>query len=274
MNNAHYPGVFYNNGTFSSVEDVLAVEESLSISINGESFTVTMRTPGLEKELIRGLLYTEEVYRDVETDPVVEILSTNAMGYTTAVNVKLDENKILKDFAGTRNIISASSCGLCGRTSFADTISSNKIIETGMMEASVVQSMFTHMSERQQQFIQTGGTHASAAYTLEGDLLEICEDIGRHNAVDKVIGSLLMKKQLQLAKCITVSGRISYEIVNKALSAGIPFLASVSAPSGMAVENAREGGMTLMAFCRNNKLTIYTHPERITRNEIIRINRD
>ena len=127
------------------------------------------------------------------------------------------------------------------------------------------------MSKKQAAFRESGGTHASAAFDKNGKLLGVMEDIGRHNAVDKLIGSLIINKKLEAAKFITVSGRISYEIVNKALSAGIPVLASVSAPSTMAVENAKNAGMTLMAFCRNNKLTVYAHTERVVQNETINV---
>jgi FdhD protein len=262
-----YPGLFYNHGNFTSVTDVLAIEESLNISLNGESFTVTMRTPGEENELIRGLLYTEEVYRDLNEEPVIEVLDKSTVGFITSVDVKLDPQKILKDFAGSRNIISASSCGLCGRTSFEDTISKNVISEDLIIDPAEVRKMFDQMRASQKEFTQSGGTHAAGAFTAEGNLLAVCEDIGRHNAVDKLIGKLIMRKQLSHAKCITVSGRISYEIVNKALSAEIPVIASVSAPSSMAVEMASRSGMTLMAFCRENKLTVYAHPERIKQSE-------
>ena len=268
-----YPGLFYNHGNFTSVSDVLAVEESLNISVNGETFTVTMRTPGEEKELIRGLLYTEEVYRDVNEEPVIEILDKSTEGYITSVDVKLNPDKILKDFAGSRNMVSASSCGLCGRTSFEDTISKNVISEELTIDPSAVKLMFDQMRSSQKEFAQSGGTHAAGAFTVDGTLLAVCEDIGRHNAVDKLIGKLILQKQLSLAKCITVSGRISYEIVNKALSAEIPVIASVSAPSTMAVELATKSGMTLMAFCREHKLTIYAHPERIKQSEGMAFNK-
>ena len=126
MSEKKHIGLFYNNGKFSGVEDVLAVEESLSISINGEPFTVTMRTPGDDEELVTGLLFTEEVYREA-AKLKMEIVKTNDKGFVTEINLLIPEVKILKDFAGSRNIISSSSCGLCGRTSFEDTISKNKI---------------------------------------------------------------------------------------------------------------------------------------------------
>lgn len=269
MTNSSYPGLFYNDGNFSGVNDILAVEESLSIAINGEPFTVTMRTPGFENELVRGLLYTEEVFRDV-FEPYIEITKKNARGIITEINVNIPPDKILKDFKSSRNLISASSCGLCGRTDFEDSISKNKITESISIDASRFEMMFAEMQKHQEAFKLSGGTHASAAFDGNGNILSICEDIGRHNAVDKVIGSLIRKGELHAAKIILVSGRISYEIVNKTLSAGIPVIASVSAPSTMAVENAINAGMTLIAFCRNKKLTIYAHPERITHREPVR----
>ena len=271
-NDQSYNGLHYNNGNYSTVNDTLAIEESLSISLNGESFTVTMRTPGEDDALVRGLLFTEEVYRDINDEPLIDNINTNDKGFVVSLNVVLPPDKILKDFTNTRNIISASSCGLCGRTSFEDTISKNIITEKDTLNPNVIEKMFDRMSQHQESFRRTGGTHAAAAFTLNGDLLSIHEDIGRHNAVDKVIGSLVIDKKLQKAKCMIVSGRISYEIVNKALSAGIPFVAAVSAPSSMAVENAQNAGMTLMAFCRKSKLTVYAHPERLEKDEPVQLN--
>lgn len=264
-------GFLYNNGIFTATNDCLAVEESLRITINGEAFTVTMRSPGEDEELIRGLLYSEEVYRDEGLRPIVKPLKYNSIGIPTEIDVKIPGDLILKDFSGSRNIASVSSCGLCGRTSFEDTISKNIISETGVLNPQKIPLMFNLMNNEQTHFHRSGGTHASAAFTLDGELLAIHEDIGRHNAVDKVIGSLLMKKQLHHAHVLTVSGRISYEIVNKALSAGIAFVASVSAASTMAVEMAERSGMTLMAFCRDQRFTVYTHPERIIKSETISV---
>jgi FdhD protein len=264
-----YTGLFYNNGNFSGVKDELAVEESLGISVNGEAFTVTMRSPGNEEELITGLLYTEEVYQDKDSLPKIETLTTNDKGYITEVNVVLPPDKILKDFAGSRNLISASSCGLCGRTSFKDTISKQKITSDIILDPAKIFEMFATMRKQQEEFQRTGGTHASAAFTSDGELLEIKEDIGRHNAVDKVIGGLIINNRLEQASVLLVSGRVSYEIVNKALAAGIPVVASVSAPSTMAVNNATEAGMTLIAFCRDHKLTVYSHAERILKSETV-----
>ncbi len=168
---------------------------------------------------------------------------------------------VLKDFAGTRNVISASSCGICGKTSLDeenDRVQNNEVLKPGL-----VARMFEQVSARQRSFQQSGGTHAAGAFTIDGELLTVQEDIGRHNAVDKAIGWLINNRQLDKAKCLTVSGRVSYEIVNKAKAAGIPFLAAVSAPSSLAVDESEKAGISLLAFCRNDKLTVYSNPDQV-----------
>ncbi|HEY3385073.1 MAG TPA: formate dehydrogenase accessory sulfurtransferase FdhD [Saprospiraceae bacterium] len=267
MNVKKYNGLFFNNGKFSPVRDILSVEIGLSISINNVPFTVTMQTPGQEKDLVRGLLFSESIYRDLDIHPKLEATGINEDGYITAINLTIPEHMILKDFAGTRNVMSASSCGLCGKTTF-DEVSEAVIINHDILDPTVIALMFDQMSEKQKSFQQSGGTHAAGAFTLDGTMLSIREDIGRHNAVDKVIGDLIYNHRLSQVKCLTVSGRISFEIVSKAISAGIPYLASVSAPSTMAVDMAEQAGMTLMAFCRNNKLTVYSNTGRVRTDDL------
>ena len=240
------------------MRDVLSVEVGLSISINNVPFTVTMQTPGQERDLVRGLLFSESIYRDLDHHPRLEMTGLDAEGYISAMNVIIPQHLVLKDFAGTRNVMSASSCGLCGKTNFDEAITA-RITHNDQIEPMIIGEMFDKMSEHQNSFKASGGTHAAGAFTLEGELLSIREDIGRHNAVDKVIGDLIHNNMLQKASCLTVSGRISFEIVSKAISAGIPYLASVSAPSTLAVDTAEQAGLTLMAFCRNNKLTVYSN---------------
>lgn len=263
-----YSGLFYNQGVFSTVKDILAREEALSIAINEVPFTITMRTPGHENELVRGLLFSEGVYTDENLHPEFNITASNEEGYVTAMNVNFPEEKLIRDFAGTRNIMSVSSCGICGKTALEENSGKMVQLEGKKLSPEKVAGMFDQMKEHQLAFIQSGGTHAAAAFTLSGLLLDVKEDIGRHNAVDKVIGSLLLNGKLQKAQCLIVSGRISYEIVTKAKVAGMPVLASVSAPSSLAVEHAAACGMSILAFCRNNKLTIYTHPEQIEQVQI------
>jgi FdhD protein len=262
MNIKTYNGLFYRDGSFTSVRDILSIEVGLSISVNNIPFTVTMQTPGYEKDLVRGLLFSEHIYRDLNEEPTMEVTGINESGFIQGIHVSIPDHLVLKDFAGTRNVISASSCGMCGKTSLVEEDTS-RVINTETLDPARVGYMFDQMSDKQKSFQQSGGTHAAGVFTLEGTMLSIREDIGRHNAVDKVIGDLISNRRLDQAICLTVSGRISYEIVSKARSAGIPYLASVSAPSTLAVDYAEESGITLMAFCRNHKLTVYSNPGRV-----------
>lgn len=262
MNMKQYKGLFFNDGKFSPVEDILAVEVALAIAVNDIPFTVTMQTPGNEKDLVRGLLFSENIYRSLTEHPVIDITGRDAGGLINSVNIKIPPHLILKDFAGTRNVISASSCGICGKTSLDEAVT-ERVSNKEILDPSLVASMFDQVSNRQKAFKQSGGTHAAGAFTINGKLMSVQEDIGRHNAVDKVIGYLLNNYLLNKIKCLTVSGRISYEIVSKAKAAGIPFLAAVSAPSSLAVDQAEGAGITLMAFCRNKKLTLYSNPGQV-----------
>ncbi len=262
MNVERYNGIFYNEGKFSQVEDILAIEVPLAIAVNGVPFTVTMQTPGNEKDLVRGLLFSENVFRSLVEDPVIEITGVNEEGFISSVNVKTSPDLILKDFAGTRNVISASSCGICGKISLDDA-NDERVSNHEILDPSLISMMFDQVSSQQKSFQQSGGTHAAGAFTIDGQLLTVQEDIGRHNAVDKVIGYLVNHRLLDKVKCMTVSGRVSYEIVNKAKAAGIPFIAAVSAPSSLAVDHAEEGGISLLAFCRNKKLTVYSNHNQV-----------
>ena len=268
MNVKKYNGLFFHQGHFSPVRDILSVEIGLSISINNIPFTVTMQTPGQEKDLVRGLLFSESIYRDLNVHPDMKLTGFDPDGYINAINLTIPDHLILKDFAGTRNVMSASSCGLCGKTSFDDE-TQVRIINTDILDPALVGHMFDQVSEQQSSFQQSGGTHAAGAFTMDGTMLSMREDIGRHNAVDKVIGDLIYNNLLSQAKCLTVSGRISFEIVSKAISAGIPYLASVSAPSSLAVDFASQSGMTLMAFCRNHKLTVYSNTGRVQTDDLV-----
>ena len=262
-----YNGLFFDGSNFSKVVDAIAIEEALKIEVNNISFTITMRTPGNEDDLVRGILYSENVIRSLTELPPIEVTEKNPAGFITKVNVNAPENLILKDFAGTRNVISSSSCGICGNTALDDKILDIKLVNNEVLNPALVETMYKQVGEKQKSFNQSGGTHAAGAFDINGNMLCMHEDIGRHNAVDKVIGFLINNKLLDKAKCLTVSGRVSYEIVSKCLSAGIPYLASVSAPSSLAIQYAENGGITLMAFCRNKNLTVYSNPGKILINQ-------
>ena len=211
-----YQGKKFCKNDSNLVEDNLTVEEGLQIYINNKTFSITMRTPGDDEDLVRGLLYAEDIYRGKQVLSV--ILEKDEKNAVSKAFVEIDENQLGNGYKNSRNLLSVSSCGICGR---------------------------------------------QAAFAKDSTLLSLKEDVGRHNAVDKVIGNLVATNQLRQSKCMVVSGRISYEIVAKAYAAKIPVLGAVSAPSSLAVDFAKELGITLLGFCRENKATCYAHPQRI-----------
>ena len=257
-----YQAIKYTTNNSDKVDDNLTVEEALQININEKPFSITMRTPNDDDSLIRGLLYSEDIYRG--SDNLTIEYSKNEDNSITEANIIIDETQLKKGYSNSRNFLSASSCGICGKTELEDIDTSCTIDDDSKLKISVLHKMFDSMKNKQDTFQLSGGSHAAAAFSLNGDLLCVMEDIGRHNAVDKVIGHLINTNTLNQAKVITVSGRISYEIVSKAFAAKIPFLTAVSAPSSLAVDFAKELGITLLGFCRENKATCYAHTNRIS----------
>jgi FdhD protein len=261
-----YQGKKFEKDSVRSIEDALTLEEALQVNINGVPFTISMRTPGDDEALVRGLLHSEGVLTDVGYLPRMETIEEHDNKGVTLVDVTIPPTKLGKDFANSRSLLSVSSCGICGKTELEDLSSAGAAIKDGLtLDIGTLHTLFDQMNAHQSDFQQSGGTHAAAAFSLEGTLLAVMEDIGRHNAVDKVVGKLIASKQLDQAKIITVSGRISYEIVVKCFKARIPYLAAVSAPSSLAVDFAKELGITLFAFCRGERVTCYSHPNRVKR---------
>jgi FdhD protein len=257
----NYQGRKFIIGDSINVDDNLTVEQALQININNKAFSITMRTPGNDKELIRGLLYSEDIYRNSK-NLIIEIKENKEKSITEA-NITIDEALLKTGYLNSRSFLSAASCGICGKKELDDIDTSCKVEENNQIDLPALLKMFDQMKSGQPTFKQSGGSHAAAAFTNTGQLLSIREDIGRHNAVDKVIGHLMDENVINKAKCLTVSGRISYEIISKAFAAKIPILAAVSAPSTLAVDFAKELGITLLGFCRENKATCYSHPQRI-----------
>jgi len=264
MATSDYEGKKFINDDATKTVDSLTVEEALQININNEPFMVTMRTPGDDIQLVRGLLHSEGIIKDSSFIPDVILRKENDNGVVTMVDLTIPEEKIGEAYSNSRSLLSVSSCGICGRKELGELSFMGKVIdEKKTISINTVQEMFEKMSQKQSAFKQSGGSHAAAAFTLDGELLASREDIGRHNAVDKVIGELILNENLKEAGAITVSGRISYEIIVKAFKAKIPILCAVSAPSTLAVDYAKELGITLMAFCRDNRATCYSNPQRI-----------
>jgi len=258
-----YEGKRFDTNSVEKTLDSLTIEEALQININQTPFTVSMRTPGEDVALVRGLLHSEGILKNPDFLPDVAIEKENENGIVTIVNLSVPEGELGDGYSNSRSLLSVSSCGVCGKTELSDLSFMGKTIDDSeKIEMSQLSQFFDKMNAYQFDFRQSGGTHAAAAFDLQGELLCAMEDIGRHNAVDKVVGKLIQNKNYGKAKVLTVSGRISYEIVVKCFKARIPFLAAVSAPSSLAVDYAKELGITLFAFCRGERATCYSHPER------------
>ncbi len=258
-----YDGIKSIGNSKVKVEDQIITEEALQIYINSKPFTVTMRTPGDDEELIRGLLFTEGIYTG--NDPLkCKMLEYHNRDIPSLVNVTLDPKDIGHSYYDSRSMMSVSSCGICGKREWAESLLEMKPLERkDQLSSALFPNLFLKMKKQQSIFQVTGGCHAATCFDQNGKMLAIKEDIGRHNAVDKAIGVLLNNGILTEAKIMLVSGRISYEIVSKTYKAAIPYLAAVSSPSSLSIKVAEEMGMTLLAFCRENSLTCYTHPEGI-----------
>jgi len=263
MATRNYEGKKFDTNKVNPIMDSLTVEEALQININNKPFTVSMRTPGEDASLVRGLLHAEGVINDVNFIPDIILKKENEKGIVTIVDLTIPKIKLGDGYTNSRSLLSVSSCGVCGKTELSDLAFIGKTIDDDKkIDISIIHQLFDKMKIRQHDFKQSGGTHAAAAFTINGEFLCAMEDIGRHNAVDKVVGKLITTKRLKEAKIITVSGRISYEIVIKCFKAQIPFLAAVSAPSSLAVDFAKELGITLFAFCRDKRATCYSHIQR------------
>lgn len=231
----------------------------MEIRVNDQSIAVTMRTPGHDFELAAGFLLTEGVIRRAADLKRIRHCSRSK---ANIVRVTLDDSLRVNLADLTRHVFTSSSCGICSKASLDQ-------VRTALPQpirplaqqprADVLQSLPTRLRGAQSLFARTGGLHAAAAFDLDGNLVAAREDVGRHNAMDKLVGTLLMANQLPAAnRLVLVSGRASFELVQKAAMAGFPLLAAVGAPSSLAVELARESGMTLIGFLRDHRFNVYS----------------
>ena len=248
-------------GSFiQNCQDKVVIEKPLQIIVNDTEFSMTMQTPGDERYLVRGLLHSEGVkhsfFRDFELSEVEN---------GTIANVKVICSK---EIQGNRTLASTSSCGLCGKKNIDDLFSGvTPVDREGILSATGIQQIYKKVAPQQHLFKDTGGCHAASAVDENGEIICVFEDIGRHNAVDKVIGYLLEHKILERAQVLTVSGRVSFEIIQKCARANIPFLCAISAPSSLAVETAEKWGITLAAFCRADRATFYSGWHRVEQTQ-------
>ncbi|APD07860.1 protein FdhD like protein [Flavobacteriaceae bacterium UJ101] len=255
----NYEGIRVSSTSSEKIEDTLAVEAALQININDEPYTVVMRTPGQDYELIRGLLYAEDIYKEKQNLDY-KIIEESENGFSI-INVTISNEKLGKGFLNKRTLLSVSSCGICGKQKIEDLSFNGRALENEqLIDLKEAQKLFSMMKQKQNLFLKTGGTHAAAVFDQKNQFLILKEDIGRHNAVDKVIGNLLNQQEIKKAHILLVSGRVSYEILSKAFIAKIPFVIAVSACSSLAVDYAKELGICLIGFSRDDKATIYANP--------------
>lgn len=243
--------------------DALAVEEPLEIQVDTRPVSVTMRTPGHDDELAAGFLLTEGLIQRRKDVVAIKPYARNQK--QNVLNVFLSP-KVTVNFAQlTRHVFASSSCGLCGKATI-DAVHQHFPPVRGQLRvaAETILSLPAQMRRRQETFERTGGLHAAAVFDARGKLVVLREDVGRHNAVDKVLGYGLLQGRLPFDQHILlVSGRASFEIMQKALAARIAIVAAVSAPTNLAVEFARESRQTLVGFLREHTMNVYTQPERI-----------
>lgn len=254
----------YEHGEMREDRDDLALEEPLEIRVRGRAVSVTMRTPGNDDELAAGFLLTEGMIASSTDVLRIEPCGRNEQG--NLVNVVLAP-EIAVDFTKlTRHVFASSSCGLCGKATIDaihaqfPSVASNDL----QVDAKTILTLPVTMQNAQGDFARTGGLHAAALFDASGSLICLREDVGRHNAVDKVLGHALLHNHLPLTRhVLLVSGRASFEIVQKTLAGRIAVVAAISAPSNLAVDFAQQSGQTLIGFLREGRMNVYTHPRRI-----------
>jgi FdhD protein len=251
----------------TSTDDV-AVEAALEIRLNGQPFSVTMRTPGADRELAAGFLFTEGI-----VNGIADVVAVHVDASADVVDVILAADRaavVAAQRDARRQVTTTSSCGMCGRPDLASTrLTAPRVELTRTVDADAIRALPARLAPLQETFAATGGLHAAALCTLDGDIVDTAEDVGRHNAVDKIIGRRLLAGDLPADdRLLFVSGRTSFEILQKAWLAGVPLVAAVSAPSSLAIALAEEAGITLIGFVRAGRFNIYTHPARVAQETL------
>ena len=275
--NSKYKVLKYRSNNTNEVDDSISIEEPLEITIkfkNKETWTeniisITMRTPGNDEDLVRGFLFNERIIEKIEYIDKIESIGENVGQYNlknkiiatinNSENVDIDKIK--------RNFLTNSSCGVCGKTSLdsLEIIKKDKIVKSlPKINHEIIMKSPTTLRENQSEFSKTGGIHASGLFSDKGDVVAIKEDVGRHNALDKLIGYVLEKKLLNPSnQFLTCSGRLNFELVQKALMSNIGVLIGVGAPTSLAIDLANKFDMTLVGFVKQDSFNIYSNKERI-----------
>lgn len=255
-----FHGVASPPASMRGEQDLLAVEEPLQIRVGGRNLAITMRTPGHDAELAAGFLYSEGLIRHAGDIAYIKC-EQNTVVVTPADGVEIEAD------GRERNFYMTSSCGVCGKATVEALEHAGAALlpqNTVRVDEALIRSLPARLRESQAVFDRTGGLHASGLFSSSGNLILLREDVGRHNAVDKLIGRALLDGRLPLHDYVLmVSGRTSFELAQKAVMAGIPIMAAVGAPSSLAVKTALRFGMTLIGFLRHDRFNVYSAPERI-----------
>ena len=275
--NSKYKVLKYNSGKFENIEDLISIEEPLEISIKFKEkddwikriLSITMRTPGNDKDLVRGFLFNEQLIKNIKDIDTIESFGDEVGQYNI-------QNKILATLNNSENIniskikrdfITNSSCGVCGKSSLdaLEIIKQNKTNpDQPKISKEVIIKSPTILRENQSEFSKTGGIHASGLFNSKGDLISVKEDVGRHNALDKLIGYTLFNGQINpLTQFITCSGRLNFELVQKVLMTDIGIMIGVGAPTSLAIDLANKFDITLIGFVKRDSFNIYTNNKKV-----------
>jgi FdhD protein len=275
--NSKYKVLKYYSGKFENIEDLISIEEPLEISIKFKEkddwikriLSITMRTPGDDKDLVRGFLFNEQLIKNIKDIDNIESFGDEVGKYHI-------QNKILATLNNSENIniskikrdfITNSSCGVCGKSSLdaLEIIKQNKTnLDQPKISKEVIIRSPSILRENQSEFSKTGGIHASGLFNSKGDLISVKEDVGRHNALDKLIGSALANNQIDpITQFITCSGRLNFELVQKVLMTDIGIMVSVGAPTSLAIDLANKFDITLIGFVKRDSFNIYTNNKKV-----------
>jgi len=275
--NSKYKVLKYRSNNTNEIDDSISIEEPLEITIKFKkketwaenTISITMRTPGNDEDLVRGFLFNERIIEKIEYIDKIESVGENVGQYNlknkiiatinNSENIDIDKIK--------RNFLTNSSCGVCGKTSLdsLEIIKKDKIVKSlPKIDHEIIMKSPTTLRENQSEFSKTGGIHASGLFSDKGNVIAIKEDVGRHNALDKLIGFVLKKKLLNPSnQFLTCSGRLNFELVQKALMSNIGVLIGVGAPTSLAIDLANKFDMTLVGFVKQDSFNIYSNKERI-----------
>jgi FdhD protein len=248
-------------------EDVVAVEEPLELRVEGRTLAIVMRTPGSDRELAAGFLLSEGVIRSAgEIFDITPCVAPSGLGTGNVIDVALVDPAAFDPQKFSRHVFTSSSCGICGRTSIDSVLGRRRPLRDKLrVSARVLRSLPALLVREQTAFQVTGGLHACALFSRSGKMLALREDVGRHNALDKLIGQALLTHETPLAgKVVLLSGRASFEMMQKAYAGGIAVVAAIGAPSSLAVDFARRAGQTLVGFLRGRSMNVYAGSQRVT----------